>query len=151
MEAAFLMASINALINAASAVVIVRARRAIAAKDAPGHRQLMIAATILQAVFLAIYLTKSALFGTTAFEGDGAIRLVYLVLLALHTVAATLGAPLVLVTLVLGLRHRYARHRVYARWAYPLWLFVSVTGPLTYLMLYGLGRPGYGLQAMGLL
>lgn len=151
MEAAFLMASINALINAASAVVIVRARRAIAARETAGHRRLMIAATILQAVFLVIYLTKSALFGTTAFQGDPAIRLAYLVLLALHTVAATLGAPLVLVTLVLGLRHRYAQHRVYARWAYPIWLFVSVTGPLTYLLLYGLGRPGYGLQALGLL
>src|SRR5690606_41617386 len=63
--------------------------------------------------------------------------------------AATVGAPLVLITLILGLRHRYPKHRAFGRWAYPVWLFVSVTGPLTYLMLYGLGRPGYGLQALG--
>lgn len=151
LEAAFLMASVNALINAASAVVIVRARRAIAARETSGHCRFMIAATILQAAFLVIYLTKWALFGTTPFQGDPAIRAVYLVILGLHTLAATAGAPLVLITLLLGLRHRYAKHRVYARWAYPIWLFVSVTGPLTYLMLYGLGRPGYGLQALGVL
>ncbi|HEY8531826.1 MAG TPA: DUF420 domain-containing protein, partial [Limnochorda sp.] len=100
MEAAFLMASVNALINAASAVVIVRARRAIAARETSGHCRLMVAATILQAAFLVIYLTKWALFGTTPFQGDPTIRAVYLVALGLHTLAATIGAPLVLITLI---------------------------------------------------
>lgn len=147
METAFVMASINALINATSAVVILRARRAIAAREVENHRRLMVAATVLQGIFLVIYLTKAYLFGTTTFEGDGVVRGLYLALLAAHTVAATAAAPLVLWALLLGVKRRFGRHRKVARWAYPIWLFVSVTGPLTYLMLYGLGRPGFGLQA----
>src|SRR5690606_6717990 len=149
--AALLPASAKPPINAGSAVAIGRARRAIAGRDTPTHRRLMLLATFLQAIFLVLYLAKSGLFGTTPFVGDGTLRLVYLVILGLHTLAATVGAPLVLITLILGLRHRYPKHRAFGRWAYPVWLFVSVTGPLTYLMLYGLGRPGYGLQALGLL
>ncbi|BAS27248.1 DUF420 domain-containing protein [Limnochorda pilosa] len=148
METAFVMASINALINATSAVVIVRARRFIRNKNVPAHRRLMIIATVLQGVFLALYLIKAYLFGTTLFEGSAAVRVLYLALLAVHVGAATVSAPLVVYALVLGLQRRFGRHRAVVRWAYPLWLFVSVSGPLTYLMLYGLGRPGYGLQAM---
>lgn len=144
----FLMAGTNALINTISAVVLYRAVGRIRAGDIPGHRRLMLAATGLQALFLVIYLTKAALFGVTPFVGDPAIRAAYLVILAAHTLAATVTAPLVLVTLVLGLRGRYGRHRRVARWAYPIWFFTSVTGPLTFLLLYGFGRPGYGVQAL---
>ncbi|HEY8487567.1 MAG TPA: DUF420 domain-containing protein [Thermaerobacter sp.] len=147
----FLIAATNATLNAASAVVIARAYRRIRAGDVAGHRRGMLVAAGLQAVFLVLYLTKSALYGTTPFVGDPGIRLAYLMVLAAHTLAASVTAPLVLVALVLGLRGRYGPHRRVARWAYPIWFFTSVTGPLTFLMLYGFGRPGFGVQALGLL
>ena len=144
----FLMAGTNALINATSAVVLHKAVGRIRAGDIPGHRRLMLTATGLQALFLVIYLAKAALYGTTPFVGDPAMRAVYLVILAAHSLAATVTAPLVLIALVLGLRGRYDRHRRVARWAYPIWFFTSVTGPLTFVLLYGFGRPGYGVQAL---
>jgi len=144
----FVMAAINALINSVSVVVIYRAVRVIRAGDVAGHRRLMLVATALQALFLVIYLAKAYLYGTTPFQGDPAIRAVYLVVLAAHTLAATLTAPLVVVALVRALRGQYDRHRRVARWAYPIWFFTSVTGPITFLMLYAFGRPGYGVQAL---
>ena len=145
----FAIAAVNASINAVSAVVIARAYRRIRRGDVAGHRRGMLLATGLQAAFLVLYVTKAVLYGTTPFVGDPEIRAVYLVLLAAHSLAAALTAPLVLVALVWGLRARYERHRRVARWAYPIWFFTSVTGPLTFLMLYGFGRPGYGVQAFG--
>ncbi|HEY8393336.1 MAG TPA: DUF420 domain-containing protein [Thermaerobacter sp.] len=144
----FVMAATNALINTVSAVVIYRAVQRIRSRDIPGHRRLMLIATLLQALFLVIYLTKAYLYGTTPFEGDPRIRAVYLVVLAAHTLAATVTAPLVLVALVRALRGQYDRHRRVARWAYPVWFFTSVTGPITFAMLYAFGRPGYGVQAL---
>lgn len=144
----FVMAATNALINTVSAAVIYRAVRRIRAGDIPGHRRLMITATVLQALFLLIYLTKAYLYGTTPFEGDRGIRAAYLVILAAHTLAATATAPLVLVALIRGLRGQYDRHRRVARWAYPIWFFTSVTGPITFVLLYAFGRPGYGVQAL---
>ena len=145
----FVIAAVNAAINATSAVVIARAYRRIRRGDVAGHRRGMLLATGLQAAFLVLYVTKATLYGTTPFVGDPVIRATYLVLLGAHSLAATLTAPLVLVALVWGLRGRYDRHRRVARWAYPIWFFTSVTGPLTFLMLYGFGRPGYGIQAFG--
>ncbi|MEX1336808.1 DUF420 domain-containing protein [Hydrogenibacillus schlegelii] len=147
----FVIAATNATLNAISAVVIARAYRRIRAGDVAGHRRGMLLAAGLQAVFLILYLTKSVLYGTTPFEGQAAIRLIYLVILGAHSLAASVTAPLVLVALVLGLRGRYDRHRRVARWAYPIWFFTSVTGPLTFLLLYGFGRPGYGVQALAAL
>ncbi|QIA27912.1 DUF420 domain-containing protein [Thermaerobacter sp. PB12/4term] len=144
----FVIAATNATLNAISAVVIARAYRQIRAGDVAGHRRGMLLAAGLQAVFLILYLTKSVLYGTTPFEGQAAIRLIYLVILGAHSLAASVTAPLVLVALVLGLRGRYDRHRRVARWAYPIWFFTSVTGPLTFVLLYGFGRPGYGVQAL---
>lgn len=147
------MAGTNALINTVSAVVIYLAVQAIRAQDVGAHRRYMLWAAGLQALFLAIYLTKAILYGTTPFVGDPSLRVLYLIILAAHTVAATVTAPLVLVALVLGLRRRHRAHRRVARWAYPIWFFTSVTGPITFLLLYGFGRPGFGVQAavMGLL
>lgn len=138
---AFVIASVNALLNSASAVLIAGARRRARRRDAAGHRRLMLAATSLQGLFLVLYLAKWSVFGTTPFEGTGPVRVAYLALLGTHMAAAAFSAPLVVWALVLGLRARWARHRAVVRWAFPLWLFASVTGPLTYAMLYGLGRP----------
>ena len=145
MEPVFGLALTNALINSASAVLLVRARRAIRRRDVGAHGRLMIVVTLLQALFLTLYLVKAALYGTTPFVGDPTLRAVYLVVLFLHSVAATVNVPLVLVTLVLAPKAQDARHRRWARWTYPIWLFVSVTGPITFVLLYAFGRPGYGI------
>ena len=145
MEPVFGLALTNALINSTSAVLLVNARRAIRRRDISAHARLMIVVTLLQAVFLVLYLIKTGLYGTTPFVGDPTLRAVYLVLLFLHSLAATVNVPLVLVTLILGLKRKDALHRRWARWTYPIWLFVSVTGPITFVLLYAFGRPGYGI------
>ncbi len=148
-EPVFLIAGLNALLNAVSAGVILRARRWITRGNVARHRRLMTTGALLQAVFLVLYTIKTSLYGTTPFAGDPGVRVAYLTLLAAHVGAATLSAPLVLITLFFGLRQQYRRHRALARWTYPLWVFSSLTGPITFLMLYGFGRPGYGIQALG--
>ncbi|HEY8342092.1 MAG TPA: DUF420 domain-containing protein [Calditerricola sp.] len=141
MEPVFGIALTNALINSTSAVLLVKARRAIKQRDVGAHARLMIVVTLLQALFLVLYLIKTAFYGTTPFVGDPTLRAVYLTVLLLHSVAATVNVPLVLVTLILGLKRKNALHRRWGRWTYPIWLFVSVTGPITFVLLYAFGRP----------
>lgn len=145
MDPVFSIALTNALINSASAILLVRARRAIKRREVSVHARLMIIVTLLQALFLVLYLIKAALYGTTPFVGDPTLRAVYLTVLGLHSLAATVNVPLVIVTLILGLKRKDVLHRRWARWSYPLWLFVSVTGPITFVLLYTFGRPGYGI------
>jgi putative membrane protein len=89
-------------------------------------------------LFLAGYLTRMALTGTHRFPDVGAVKTLYLAVLASHTVLAALAAPLVLRTLFLGLRQRFPDHRRIARKTLPIWLYVSVTGVVVYAMLYHL-------------
>jgi len=96
----------------------------------------MIAAFCTSVLFLISYITYHARIGSKHFTGIGAIRTVYFTILITHTVLAAAIVPLVLVTLSRGLSHRYDRHRAIARWTLPLWMYVSVTGVIVYLMLY---------------
>jgi len=96
----------------------------------------MLGAVAASCVFLVFYLTRMALFGDRHFEGTGGIRVAYLILLASHVLAAMAVVPLVLRTLYLGIRGRFDKHRPWARIAYPVWLYVSVTGVIVYAMLY---------------
>jgi putative membrane protein len=134
--------SFNALMNAASATcvvagfVLVRRGRVIA------HRTAMLMGLGASALFLAGYLTHHARVGSVPFRGHGAMRAVYFAILAPHTLAAMAALPMVLVTALLAARGRFETHRRLARFTLPLWLFVSVTGILVYLMLYhGPGTP----------
>lgn len=145
MDPVFSIALTNALINSTSAILLVRARQAIKRRDIGAHGRLMGIVTLLQAVFLVLYLIKTGLYGTTPFVGDPTLRAVYLTVLGLHSLAATVNVPLVIVTLILGLKRKDALHRRWARWTYPIWLFVSVTGPITFVLLYAFGRPGFGI------
>jgi putative membrane protein len=129
---------VNAALNATSATLVVLGWRAIRAGDRDRHRALMLAAFASSVLFLAGYLARIALTGTHAFPGGGALRVAYLVVLASHTVTAALAAPLVLRTLFLGLRGRFADHRRIARATLPVWLYVSATGVAVYVMLYHL-------------
>jgi putative membrane protein len=138
MTVADALPTVNATLNAASATLVVLGFRAIRRGDRRRHRALMIAALACSAVFLAGYLTRMALTGTHRFPGEGALRLVYLAVLASHTVLAAVVAPLVLRTVFLALRARFPDHRRIARATLPVWLYVSLTGVVVYVMLYHL-------------
>jgi putative membrane protein len=130
--------AVNAILNATSAVLLALGFRAIRAGDRPRHRALMLAAVGTSTLFLASYLTRVALTGTHRFPGGGALKAVYLAVLGSHTLLAAIAAPLVVLTLALALRARFPSHRRLARWTLPIWLYVSVTGVLVYVMLYHL-------------
>ena len=102
------------------------------------HRKMMISAFVVSSVFLVSYLYYHAHVGSIRFLGTGWIRPVYFAILISHTLLAATIVPLVLITLTRGLRGNFERHRAIARWTYPLWLYVSVTGVVVYLMLYKL-------------
>jgi putative membrane protein len=102
------------------------------------HRAAMLAATVFAGLFLVVYLTRYFLFAPKVFAGEGAVRAVYLAILASHTVLAIAVGPLALLTLRRALRKEYTRHRRVARVTLPLWLYVAATGWVIYLMLHAL-------------
>lgn len=131
-----LLAPLNALLNAASATLVVLGWRAIRAGDRERHRRRMVAAVAVSAAFLVSYLTRVALTGTHAFPVGGPVKAVYLAILLSHSLLAALAAPMILRALFLGWKGRFADHRAIARWTLPIWLYVSVTGVLVYVLLY---------------
>jgi uncharacterized membrane protein YozB (DUF420 family) len=136
----FALATLNALFNSSAFVFMVLGVAAIRRKQTARHKRFMIAAFTASCLFLTSYLTRIFLFGDTRFGGEGALRVFYLLLLASHVLLALAVAPMVITTLFLGLRANYERHRKIARFTYPIWAYVSVTGVLVYLMLYHLPR-----------
>jgi len=141
MTLAGVLPSVNAALNGTSAVLLVLGFRAIRAGHRERHRALMLGAFASSILFLAGYLARIALTGTHAFPGTGAFRAVYLAVLGSHTLLAAVTGPLVLRTLFLALKDRFPSHRHIARWTLPVWLYVSVTGVVVYVMLYHLA-PG---------
>ncbi len=132
--------SVDAALNATSGVLAFLGFRAIRAGRRDRHRAYMLAAVGSSVLFLASYVTRMALTGTHRFPGGGALRATYLAILGSHTLLAALAAPLVLWTLSLALRTRFRDHRRIARWTLPVWLYVSVTGVVVYVMLYHVAR-----------
>lgn len=130
--------TVNAALNATSAVLLVLGWRAIRAGRREVHRAYMLAALGSSLLFLVSYVTRIALTGTHRFPGEGTLRAVYLAVLGSHTLLAALAGPLVLRTLFLAFRARFPEHRRVARWTLPVWLYVSVTGVVVYAMLYHL-------------
>jgi uncharacterized membrane protein YozB (DUF420 family) len=133
-----IFASINATLNGTSAVLLLVGRNLIARGRMAAHRAVMITAVVTSSLFLISYLYYHAHVGSVRFQGQGWSRPVYFSILISHTILAAAIVPLVIITLSRGLRERFDRHRVIARWTYPLWLYVSVTGVVIYLMLYHL-------------
>lgn len=139
--------ALNAILNGTSAVLLGLGYRFIRRGRVSAHRASMLGAFSASILFLVSYLTYHAVAGIHRFQTPGPIRWIYLAILGAHTVLAVVIVPLVLITLFRGLRGRYARHRRIARWTWPIWMFVSVTGVVIYLMLYQLdpalrGRSG---------
>ncbi len=127
---------VNAVLNATSAVLIAGGIVLVRRGHRRAHKRVMLAAVITSSLFLISYLWYHAHVGTVHFEGQGWPRPLYFFILSTHTVLAAAVVPLVLVTLIRALRGRFERHRASARWTYPVWLYVSVTGVVIYLMLY---------------
>ena len=134
--------AVNATLNATSAVLLLFAYAAIRRHDVQRHRTLMLATAATSAVFLVCYLVYHAHVGSVKFTGTGPVRTLYFSILLTHTVLAAVIVPMVLRTLYLGLKRRDETHRRLARWTFPLWLYVSVTGVVIYAMLYHLYPPG---------
>ena len=129
---------LNASLNALSGLLLLTGYIHIRNKRIALHRRFMLAACIASLAFLACYVTYHYLKGgvVTRFAGTGAIRTFYLALLTSHTILAVTIVPLAIVTVVRGLKMRVAPHRRIAKWTFPLWMYVSVTGVLVYFFLY---------------
>ncbi|MFZ0138741.1 MAG: DUF420 domain-containing protein [Candidatus Sulfotelmatobacter sp.] len=125
-----------ASLNGASAVLLLAGRYAIARGRMAVHRAFMIAAVVSSALFLACYLDFHYHVGDIRFLGDHFWHVIYLIVLIPHVTLAIVIVPMVIITLSRGLRAQYVRHRAIARWTWPLWMYVSVTGVLVYFMLY---------------
>ena len=136
------LSGVNAALNAASGVLLVLAVRAVRARAIERHRRLMLAAAATSTVFLVSYLVYHFHVGSVRFTGQGPVRALYFTILLTHTILAVAIVPMVLRTLYLGLKRRDEPHRRLARWTFPLWLYVSVTGVVIYVMLYQLYPPG---------
>ncbi len=130
--------ALNATLNGTSAVLLTIGYVLIRRGDTALHRKFMLAALASSTAFLASYIVYHAHVGSRPFPGHGAIRVVYFAILITHVVLAAVIVPLALVTASRGLRAQFDRHVRIARWTLPLWLYVSVTGVVIYLMLYRL-------------
>jgi uncharacterized membrane protein YozB (DUF420 family) len=130
--------ALNATLNALSAVWLTLGYICIKRGDRVNHRRAMLAALGTSALFLVSYVIYHANVGSKPFAGQGAIRWIYLTILLTHIVLAAVILPMALVTAARGLRGRFDRHVRLARWTLPLWMYVSVTGVVIYVMLYQL-------------
>jgi uncharacterized membrane protein YozB (DUF420 family) len=130
--------ALNATLNATCAVLLVIGWILIKRGRIRQHRAVMIAAVSTSALFLVSYLIYHAQVGSVRFTKTGVIRTVYFAVLLTHTILAAAIVPMVLVTLSRGLSGKYDPHRRIARWTMPIWLYVSITGVIVYVMLYQL-------------
>jgi putative membrane protein len=130
--------ALNAVLNSTSAILVVAGIHFIRQKDVAAHKACMLAAVGVSALFLISYLTYHFQVGSVRFERKGPIRTIYLGILLTHTVLAVVIVPFVLRTVYLALKNRLAQHRRIAKWTFPMWIYVSVTGVVVYLMLYQL-------------
>jgi uncharacterized membrane protein YozB (DUF420 family) len=128
--------ALNATLNGTSAALLLTGRVLIAKRRMAAHRACMIAAVAASALFLACYLFFHFKVGNILFLGQGWARPVYFSILISHVLLAIVIVPLAFVTLSRGLRARYDPHRRIARWTWPLWMYVSITGVIVYFMLY---------------
>ena len=132
----FSHAALNATLNGTSAVLLTCGYAAIRARKIAVHKAFMIAAFVTSTAFLISYLAYHYRVGHVAFQGQGWIRPVYFTLLLTHTVLAVVIVPMIIITLRRAWLERFDKHRIIARWTLPLWLYVSVTGVIVYLMVY---------------
>ena len=129
---------LNAFLNVTSACLLLLGYAAIRRKNTARHARFMVAAFAMSVLFLISYVTYHYTVRHTTFPGSGALRVTYLAILFSHIVLAVVTLPLAVITLVLALRKRFVAHRRIAPWTFFIWMYVSVTGVVVYLMLYHL-------------
>jgi putative membrane protein len=128
----------NAFLNFSSFVLLTCGYFFIRRKNIIAHRNCQIAALSVSVLFLISYVTYHSQHGATRFTGQGIVRPVYFVILTSHTILAVVIVPFVIITVLRAKRGDFLRHRAIARWTLPMWLYVSITGVIVYLMLYHL-------------
>ncbi|HEX4953308.1 MAG TPA: DUF420 domain-containing protein [Thermoanaerobaculia bacterium] len=130
--------TVNALLNSLATLCLVAGYLLIRAGRRNAHKVAMIAALVCSTLFLACYLVYHYQVGSVRFQGTGTLRTVYLTILATHTVLAAAVPVLAVIVVTHAVRRRFDRHKRIARWALPIWLYVSITGVVVYWMLYQL-------------
>lgn len=129
---------LNAALNGLSGILLTVGYVLVRKGHKVAHRNCMIGALVSSALFLTFYLIYHYNAGRTVFTDPAWFRPIYLVILLTHTVLAVVIVPMILVTVVRALRERFDKHKAIARWTWPLWMYVSVTGVLIYFLLYHL-------------
>ena len=128
--------ALNAVLNSIATVLLVSGLIFIKTGRKKQHIICMVSALVVSAAFLTSYLIYHYNYPTTKFAHDGAPKVIYFLILFTHIPLAVINLPMIIMTVVPALRQRFDRHKRVARWTYPIWLYVSVTGVLVYLMLY---------------
>jgi putative membrane protein len=138
MSAVEVFPPLNASLNALSGILLLIAYRYIRAKNIAQHKRFMLAACTTSILFLICYVTYHTIRGgvVTRFAGTGGWKTLYLTILTTHTILAVTIVPLAILSVFNGLKMRVPQHRRIAKWTFPLWLYVSVTGVLVYFFLY---------------
>ena len=129
---------LNALLNSCSTILLVTGFLLIKRRHIAAHRAVMISALCVSILFLTSYLIYHAHVGSVHFTGTGMVRPIYFTILTTHTILAVVIVPLAIITLSRALRRKFVRHKAIARWTLPIWLYVSFTGVVIYVMLYRL-------------
>jgi putative membrane protein len=128
--------AVNATLNGISGVLLIVGYLLMRARRIDQHRRVMLTAFVTSSLFLVSYLIYHAQVGSVPFTRHGLVRPLYFTILITHVTLAAVTLPLAIVTLSRGLKARYSKHRAIARWTLPIWLYVSVTGVLVYVLLY---------------
>lgn len=128
--------TLNAILNSISAIFLTTGYVFIKQKNRNAHRVCMVSAFVTSTLFLISYLIYHFNVGSVKFQGQGTVRTVYFAILLTHTVLAVIIVPMIFVTFARALKGNFSRHQAIARWTLPLWLYVSVTGVVVYLLLY---------------
>lgn len=128
--------AVNASLNALSGLLLLTGYALIRSGRRDQHRAVMIAAFVSSALFLICYLVYHAEVGSVPFTRQGFVRPLYFTILLTHVVLAVVVLPMILLTMTRGLKGRFREHRKIARWTFPVWMYVSVTGVLVYVLLY---------------
>ena len=130
-----IFATFNAIINSIVSLLLIAALIAVKARNYLLHKRIMITAIILSCLFLISYICHHLFAGETKYGGTGSLRYIYFFILGTHVILAAIILPFVLFTAYRGLTGEYARHRKIARITWPIWLYVSITGVLVYLLI----------------
>ncbi len=130
-----IFAKFNAVINSTVSILLVVAYILVRQKKYEAHKKVMLAAIVLSVLFLVSYITHHLFAGETKFGGEGTARTIYLVLLISHIILAAVILPIILFTAYQSLTGEYAKHKKWARYTFPLWLYVSITGVIVYLLI----------------